>query len=212
MQSKQILITIGFFTFIFLNSFYPINAQFQTSIIAGIDVYQIYTNPYTKESMHSRSSGAVFSGIPIGVQLSHGIKNNGIALEAAANFAPLSLDLQEYKGLGAIGFPILLKYNYGALSGTSTDKLIGYSAGLGVQMNRTEWFGLSKNYPGLKRTFFRTYVLELAVGGGVGGYSMYLYTRIGAGADQALSFNIGILSKTQLFKSRQNKIRPQYQS
>ena len=43
--------------------------------------------------------------------------------------APLALDINEYKGLGAVAFPVMAKLNFGALSGFSSKLTGGYLGG-----------------------------------------------------------------------------------
>ncbi|MBK7811721.1 MAG: hypothetical protein IPI50_10865 [Saprospiraceae bacterium] len=213
MQSSKIKLAVTFYIFLLIGTIYTLNAQFQSSFILGLDIYQQYRNPSPTGQLKSgQSSGSVVSGVPIGLQFGYSSKNVGIALEISANLAPLALDIQEYKGLGAVSIPLLLKGNFGALTGLSPDKLIGYSIGVGVQFNRTELFGLHKSFQYLERSFFPTLISEAAIGGGIGGFCLYFFARIGVGESQSMSLNFGINTKTSLYKNKQLSQKPNYQS
>ncbi|MBK6823716.1 MAG: hypothetical protein IPG87_12230 [Saprospiraceae bacterium] len=179
------------------------NAQWSSSMVLGMDFYQQYKNPeHVSDQGSSRSSGAAILAIPFGIQVSYGKNNVSIALEAGANFAPLAIDVNEFKGFGAVSFPLMAKFNAGALTGISKNRLIGYSIGGGIQFNRTELFGLNEKFKEIKRSIFPTYVGELGVGGGVGGFNLILFLRIGFNQANAFSLNTGIVTKTNLFKSK----------
>lgn len=75
-----------------------------------------------------------------------------IGVQASANLAPLALDINEYKGLGAVAFPVMAKLNFGALSGFSS-KLTGGYLGGGLQWSRTELFGLNSKHRNVERIF-----------------------------------------------------------
>ncbi len=194
---KQLFIMISFLCCV---SMY---GQFSHKMIIGFDFYQKYRNPQeSKIDDDSRSSGNVILAIPIGYSLAIGKNNVSFSAEASANIAPLAFDAGQYKGLGALSFPLLAKLNFGALSGFSKNKLLGYSIGGGIQFNRTELFGLTKKYNVLERNFFPTYVGELGVGGGVSGLNVILYFRVGAAAQDAFSFNSGLIFNVDLYKTK----------
>jgi hypothetical protein len=157
--------------------------QFSHKMIIGFDFYQKYRNPQeSKINDDSRSSGNVILAIPIGYSLAIGKNNVSFSAEASANIAPLAFDAGQYKGLGALS--------------------LGYSIGGGIQFNRTELFGLTKKYNVLERNFFPTYVGELGVGGGVSGLNVILYFRVGAAAQDAFSFNSGLIFNVDLYKTK----------
>ncbi len=157
----------------------------------GLDFYQSYSNP--KNSMHSfgRSAGSILP-LFLGVQGQIGHGDYGLGLEAQINFAPLALDVNEFKGLGALSFPLMIKFNAGSLSGFSK-KLKGFGIGGGIQYNRTELFGTTAKYKSLGRDFFKTYLVEFNAGAGLSGLKAVFYIRYGFNSEQASSFNTGIL-------------------
>jgi len=212
MHTSKLKLTVAFSIFLIMGKICILNAQFNSSFLLGMDIYQKYTNPKEPISGINNSSGAILSAFSIGLQFGYHKKNKGIALEASANFAPLALDIQKLNGVGALSFPFLLKGNFGALSGVSPDKLIGYSIGVGVQLNRTDLFDLKKSIENLNSSFFPTFVTEIAAGGGIGGFCLYFFARIGVGESQAMSLNFGINTKTTLYKNKQLTQKPNYQS
>ena len=200
MKRKLLFFVISFLIYL------PIQGQLSHKIIIGFDFYQKYRNPeYAKVNDESRSSGNVIFAVPIGLSLAMGKDNFSFSTEASINIAPLALDIGKFKGLGAVSFPLLAKFNFGALSGFSENRLLGYSLGGGVQFNRTELFGLTKKYDYLERKFFPTYVGELGVGGGVSGLNVILYFRVGTSSQSAFSFNSGLTFNVDLFKSKSKK-------
>lgn len=185
-------------------------AQINTSLIIGLELYQRYTNPEDfGPTDNGRSSGAVIPGVPIGLELSYGRGNHGVAVEGGFNLAPWAIDIDHPKGWGALSFPMLFKYNFGALSPTSKTKLWGYALGGGVQYSRTELFGLNSKFRNLDRKFFSSYIAQLDLGGGIGGFSAYLYLRLGIGDGKSFTTNIGLNSKVSLFKAKSKKTNSQ---
>lgn len=202
MTLKQLLIIISLLFWL------PLYGQFTHKMIIGFDLYQKYRNPVDqKVNDDSRSAGNVILAIPIGYSLFIGKNNFSISTEASANIAPLAFDAGQYKGLGALSFPLLAKLNFGALSGFSENKLLGYSIGGGIQFNRTELFGLTNKYNFLERNYFPTYVGEVGIGGGVSGLNVILYFRVGTAAHKAFSFNSGLIFNVDLFKPKSKVVK-----
>lgn len=188
---------IGFIIVLIL-VFNCIHAQFNSRFIIGTDLYQWYRNPIKNSSDLPGSSGGTLSAI-IGSEIMAGRNNYSVGLETHINLGWLNLDT-DYKGWGAVAFPILLKLNAGSLSGFST-KLIGWSMGAGIQFQKTELLGLTKKYDSYTREFFPTYIGQIEVGGGIGGLNLSYYLRIGTNPDlpDAYNFNTGILLRLNYF-------------
>lgn len=167
------------------------NAQVGLGLVYASDLYQWYANPVVEGVDAKRSSGAAISSIALGPKLWMGGNSFSFSLEAQANFAPFSFDVNEYKGLGAVAFPLLGKFNFGAASGFNEDKLLGWSIGGGIQYNRTELFGLTQKFDHIERDFFPTYVGEASVNLGIAGFDFAFYLRLGFAEDMARSMNIG---------------------
>lgn len=198
---------------IFLIGISTLFGQFRTSIVLGYDFFQRYRNPVSSgPSDEGRSSGAVLAAIPLGIEFSVGAPDLSFGIEATCNFSPVALDLHKYKGLGALSFPIIARLNFGAMTGMSRDKMLGFSLGGGLQYNRTELFGLKKSQSLVTRDFFPTYVGELILGGGIGGFTAGLYLRIGGADGSSFSINTGLITRTSMFKKNKPKERPQFQS
>ncbi len=196
-------------------SLFSSNAQVKVRAhqIFGLDFYQWFRNPYCTdcENTSESSSGSVFSS-PLGIRVIVGENNFSIGAEAAVNIGLFNLDLNGYKGLAAMSFPLLLKANFNGLSGLSKNKLIGFSIGGGIQYSKTELFGLTKKYKDLDRSFFPTYVGEIGVGGGVSGSSVVWNTRVGIGKNHAFVFNTGLVFYINYFKQKTKPSQPQLKS
>lgn len=197
-----------FFLFFSLHA----GAQVGLGMVMGTDFYQHYVNPEMPDVDAKRSVGAAMSSLFLGPKLWMGGNNFSFSVEAHANIAPLAFDVNQYKGLGAVAFPILGKFNFGAASGFNEDKLIGWSLGGGIQYNKTELFGLTKDYADLEREFFPTYVGETTVNIGIAGFDVALYLRLGFAENKAstvntgfaLNFNFGQMAKlTRRYKDRE---------
>ena len=178
--------------------------QFNAGWVFGSDLYQRYTNPVSGQLVTGRSSGSVFS-LLFGGEVMAGAGNFSAGLQASVNVAPLAFDINEYKGLVAVSFPLLLKLNYGALSGFSEKITGGYLAG-GWQYSRTEMFGLNARHKDIERTLFGAGIIEAGFGGGIGGLNAVLYTRLGFGPDKRRVFHCGFTTRTD-FRTKKSATR-----
>jgi hypothetical protein len=180
--------------------------QIKPNFICGIDLYQWYKNPKSSIT-HEKgsSSGSFLLNFPVGLKVLMGANNVSVSVEGSANLGLFSLDLGNYKGLGAVSFPFLVKLNFDGMSGFSKNKLIGYSIGGGIQYSHTEWYGLHTAFKNLERKYFPSYIGEIAVGGGINKVNLSYYLRIGVGKDGAFSLNNGLIFNFDLFKSKGKK-------
>lgn len=178
-----------------------VQAQFNAGLVVGADLYQQYTNPVHGTSTSGRSSGSVGSLI-LGAEVMAGARNFSFGVQASANLAPLALDINEYKGLGAVSFPVMAKLNFGALSGFSS-KFTGSYLGGGLQWSRTELFGLNTKHRDVERDLYRSPFGELGLGGGFGGLTGVFYVRVGFGPDKRRVLNIGITTRMDFKKNKQ---------
>lgn len=175
-------------------------AQVGIGLATNGDFYLRYVNPENPaDSGALRSSGNALLNGGLGPKIWIGDKRFSISLEAQAVFAATAFNVSEYKGLGAVAFPMMARLNFNGLSGLSSNDFSGgFSLGAGVQYNRTELYGVSNRFPDVTRELFPTYVTELQIGGGGRGVSFYLYGRYGIGFTPewantgARSLNIGI--------------------
>ena len=110
--------------------------------------------------------------------------------------SPFSLALNDYKGLGAVSFPVMAKLNFQGLSALNREGKFGFSIGAGIQWSKTELFGLKNSFEeqGVSRDLFKTYILEAAYGFGMSGFTLHAFVRYGwnKGTDaNTLNFGIG---------------------
>ncbi len=170
------------------------NAQFGFGTVKGIDLYQKYNNPIDKIA-HNGAGNTLLNFI-WGPRLWLGGKSFSLSLEAQINLGITSLALKDYKGLGAISFPALLKFNYKGLSGFYPGFADGFSLGVGMQWFKTELFYLSDKYSnlGVQREFNKVYIAQIDFGYGSFGSSGAMYLRYGRNFETKASvFNIGLV-------------------
>lgn len=207
---------LALLTTILLLSFGQVaQAQFGIGLTTGGDFYQRYTNPESTtdpSDASTRSAGSALLNTSLGPKIWIGGNNFSLSVESHVVFAALALDVNEYKGLGAVAFPVMAHLNFRGLSGfgNAVGFRTGFAIGGGIQYNRTELFGLTRDFDNLNRSLFPTYVGEIQFGGGGAGMSVYGYVRYGMGYDfdtqdfdGANSLNIGTtlaINITQLKK------------
>lgn len=179
---------------VFVVCFSTLSAQIGAGMVISNDIYNQYRNP-TDGIAHCGNGSAILN-LAIGPKLWVGGKKFSVSAEAQANLSPLGLAATDYKGLGAVSFPILAKLNFGGLSGFNKLMKAGFSVGGGIQYNKTEIFGISEDYvtQGVERDFFKTYNIQLGAGMGVSGFSAQLFGRYGFNSDLhgAQNLHIGL--------------------
>jgi len=177
-----------------------VQAQIGFGLTSGGDLYQRYTNPKdaTDSTGALRSSGNVFTNMSVGPKIWIGSRRFSVSFETQVNIGLTAFSIREYKGLGAVSFPIMAHLNFKGLSGFNKNSFgTGYAIGGGIQYNRTELYGVTSKFDGIQRKLFPTYVAEVKVGGGGQGILFDMYIRYGLGLDEnyelngANSFNIG---------------------
>ena len=205
------------FTILFLfASIAMMQAQFGIGVVTGGDTYQRYINPnHPSDSGAYRSAGNVLLNGGIGPKIWVGGRRFSLSIESQVIVATTAFNMREYKGLGAVAFPIMAHLNFRNLSSFSNNSFgTGFAIGGGVQYSRTEWFGLTRKFEYLERKLFPTYVLELQAGGGGKGVTVYGYVRYGLGLDEnmertgASSLNLGISTSfniTQMMRNAKNE-------
>ncbi len=186
--SLLFLIPFSFLFFIAQPSF----AQFGLGLTYNWDIYQRYVNPEANDGNDQRSSGNAFLNLGVGPKMWVGGEDFSFSVEGKAVISPTALDINQYKGLGAVAFPLTARFNIGAFSGFKSNVNWGLSVGGGIQYSRTELFGLKSEFQNLERDFFETYFGELSIGfGGGEGIDIGLFVRYGVGPDNASTLNIG---------------------
>ena len=156
-------------------------------------MYNRYANP--SDDIASRSAGSALLNVGFGPKLWIGSDDFAFSPEASFMFSPLALSTGNYKGLGAISFPILGKFEFLGNSNLNHDGKFGFSIGGGVQFSRTEMWYLKDSFEedGVSRGMFRTYVIEADFGYGVSGFDLHLFVRYGWSNDtDANTLNIGL--------------------
>lgn len=170
-----------------------VKAQFGYGITAKTEIYTRYSNP--SDEIAAAGAGSLLLNLGIGPKFWIGGENFSFSAETAAIISPLALSIGDYKGLGAVGFPVMGKFNFRGLSGVNREGKFGWSIGGGLQWSRTELFGVTSKFEdrGISRKLFKTYVAEVGYGFGMSGLMIQGYVRYGRNPDLgANSFSIGI--------------------
>ena len=170
------------------------NSQVNAGFITGYDLYQRWVNP-DDGTGYDRSAGSVILNSSLGGKIWLGGQKASLSLEGYANLGFLSLNVEEYYGLGSLSVPFVGKINFKGLSGFSPLKKLGYSFGGGVQFNKTELFGLNNKAKerGIERPYFMTYVIELGIGNGTKSKMTEFFFRFGLNPNlPSNSLSIGV--------------------
>jgi len=157
------------------------------------ELYSHYSNP--PDGIASRSAGSALLNIGVGPKIWVGGPDFSFSPEVSVVISPLALSISDFKGLGAVSFPIIGKFEFLGNSNLNKDGKFGFSIGGGVQYNKTELFYLKPSVrdQGVRRPFFRTYVIEADFGYGLVGFDVHFFIRYGFANDiGANSLNIGI--------------------
>jgi len=195
----------------------PLSAQ---RIQVGLSMYLDYNlyHWYKKAASHStlsHSSGQILNLLPMGGMGVWVGKSNGltIGLEGGLDYMPFSFDTQNYKGLGAISFPVLMRFTQPFSSKSSIAPFLG--VGLGVQWSRTEIYAHPSSIIVPINPYYRTFVAELSIGIGSGWIAdskqtglIAFFIRIGSDGGQAFTLNTGIRAKLILNPSGKQLISP----
>jgi len=159
----------------------------------GLGVYDWYGNP--PDDIASRSAGSVMLNVGIHPKMWFGGPDFAVSPEIGVVFSPLALSLGNYKGLGAVSFPLMVKFEFLGNSNFNKDGKMGFAIGGGVQYSETELWYLKPSFKndGVTRNMFRTYVVEANVGYGLSGFDAHVFVRYGWDNDTgANTFSIGI--------------------
>lgn len=187
-----------------------LNAQIGIGTITGFDFYQYYDKGDINNELESSTSGSAMLNIILGPKVWIGGPKFSLSLEAPINWGIFHFDINEFKGLGAIAFPLGAKLNFGAASGFANVNVVGFSMGGGLQYMNTEIYTTKKDFKDKIETgFFRTYYGEVAFHVGLAGFDVALYTRYGRGEADQRNLNVGIsvnTNLTQLAKMAKNKV------
>ncbi len=186
----RLLILSSFVLFIFVTG---VSAQIGYGLTAKTELYSRYKNP--PDNIASPSAGSALLNIGIGPKLWFGGDGFAISPEAAVVFSPLALSTGDFKGLGAVSFPIIVKAQFAGLSNFNRDGKFGFSIGGGIQYTRTELFGLDGDLSeqGVERSYYKTYIIEADFGFGLSGFNLHGLVCYGFNTDlDANTISIGI--------------------
>jgi len=160
---------------------------------ARTELYSHYSNP--SDGIASRSAGSALLNLGLGPKIWVGVPDFALSAEASFVFSPFALSVTDYKGLGAISFPLIAKLEFLGNSNLNSDGKFGFSIGGGVQYNKTELWYLKPSFKnqGVERSTFRTYVIEGDFGYGISGFDLHFLIRYGWSSDtDARTLNVGI--------------------
>lgn len=156
-----------FYIFIFLISVHHVQAQYVT---VGLDfalewsAYQHYQRPsnhqFAQISGQKNSAGQILNVLPnarIGFVV-YETESWGFGLHTGVTYSPFSLDIDQYKGMGAVGFPFIFSYQHHF----ANDFFM--SIGGGVQFSKIEFSSKPLAFQSLENPYFMTYVGEIAMG------------------------------------------------
>lgn len=169
------------------------HAQFGYGMTAKTEIYTWLQNP--KDDIQSASAGSALVNIGLGPKIWLGGENVSFSAEASAVISPFALSISDFKGLGAVSFPVIGKINFGGLSTLNKEGKFGFSIGGGIQWSKTELFGLkgSASNEGVSRSMFRNYIGEIGYGFGMSGFALQVYLRYGRNsALKSSNFSFGI--------------------
>jgi len=180
-------------------------AQIGIGLVGGNDIYHRYQNP------DGGSAGNTILNLHLGPKIWVGGDNFSVSVESYVNWGSTSLSLIDYKGMGDVAIPLLAKLNFNGNSGFSSELRSGWSIGGGMQMSRTEWYGVNVGAEDedVIRELYPTFVGEISRGYGIGGFYAELFGRFGWDPNSnastlniGLSYNINVVG----FKKLKNKL------
>ena len=170
-----------------------VTAQFGYGLTASNDIYHRYSNP--KDGIASPSAGSLLLNLAAGPKIWVGNSKFSVSGEAQASIGLLGLSLGDYKGLGTVSFPLMVKLNFKGLSTFDREGKMGYSIGGGIQYSKTELYKLSDEFAtrGVDRSLFKTYIIQAGYGFGISGFGLQGYLRYGFNPDEKSNvMHIGI--------------------
>ncbi len=182
---------IAFILFISINEAY---SQFGYGLTFSNDLYNRYTNP--TDGIAHNGNGTALLTFGLGPKIWIGGESFSFSAETQVNLSLVGLSMPDYKGLGSVSFPVIGKFNFAGLSGLNKEGRFGLSIGGGMQWNRTELLYLANDYQdrGVRREFYKTYIMHLGYGFGISGFTAELFGKYGFNPDLdgASNFHIGL--------------------
>lgn len=174
--------------------------------VMAATAYEQYVNPHSGGDESAHSAGSFLLNVPpgMGVKLWAGGEDLKFTLEGRAHFAPFATHLKvwdEFSGIGAISFPILMKMNfYGPklnyfteIPGPTspwTDK--HWAIGFGYQYTRTDLFFRPDDAVN-ERRMFKTFLGSVEYGIVWGnGLWVDVFAEFGIGERSSSVFRFGV--------------------
>jgi hypothetical protein len=175
----------------------------KTKIYAGYglflnyNLYSWYQKPSTIERPLT-ASGQVLNVLPgLGLNFWVGDVDHWIlSVEGAIEYLPFALDIDNYKGLGALSIPLLAKIQFPVAKQKSLWLMLHFGAG--VQLLHSDIYDRPKTYENASNPFFTSFVGEFGLHISAVGYKrqhlreVELFFRAGAAPFGTLSFNTGL--------------------
>lgn len=207
-------IAIPFFCFFF--SLASLNAQ---RLQMGMSLYLDYNLYHWSQKPNSlspeqESAGQLLNLIPLG---GFGLwigraGSTTLGVEGGIEYMPFSFDTKDYKGMGAVSFPVLLRLTQPFSPQAGISPFIGLGAGL--QWNRIDLYGRPSGSQVALNPYFQTRVVELSLGMGSGWHLdekqtglIAFYVRMGNSPEGAFSMNMGLRAKL-LINPKASGVRP----
>jgi len=182
-------------------------SQIGLGMTYGLDLYQYQANPLNQPFQGNRGIGSAIFNLNIGPKLFIGTKNYSIAAEAQLGIAPFAFDINQYKGLGAFYFPMMVSLNFKGLSGFYEKSGWGVGIAGGYEFARTDLYFIKDEFENLTREMFQTTFLQFNVGLGSKAKSIYAYFRYGGGELGARNWHVGIMFDRNLTQMKKIKKR-----
>jgi hypothetical protein len=187
--------------------------QMGMSFYLDYNLYHWYKKPASL-SPETESAGQILNLLPIG-GMGLWIGRAGsttLGIEGGIDYSPFSFDTKEYKGMGAVSFPVLVRLTQPFAPQQGISPFFGVGAGL--QWNRIDLYGRPSGSQTALNPYFQTRVIEFSLGMGSGWHIderqtglIAFYARIGNSPDQAFSMNFGLRAKL-LINPNADKVRP----
>lgn len=156
------------------------------------DIYQWAQNP---DEDLGGSAGNVLINLGLGPKLWFGSQDLSVSVEAAAVMGFTAFDVNDYKGMGMVSFPMMAKLNFGGMTGLDKEGEFGFYVGGGLQYTRTELYNVRGSFQdaGGSRSLFETYIVQAGYGFGMSGFGMSAFARYGWHPDNGSNvFNVGL--------------------
>lgn len=200
---RNIAITI----ILFLSTLSLSFSQIGLGFTGGIDLYQYYQNPSysdnTNPAVPAYSSGSALANFNLGPKIWVGGPKFSVSVEGQASFAPFALDVNDYKGLGAVAFPISMDINIGGLSGFNPLVNTGFSIGGGILFKKSELYFVEDAFSEARDgSFNQAYFGQVAYGIGAGGLVGRLYARYATAGKKNSYFSIGFNMDMNMIKNK----------